>query len=524
MASGDRLSAACVDMLRSEIGRCVTLCNHPVLSPGYIPSRLLFIGTEDVGDNQLRLETREQVHEKANLSGTESTRYAALSYCWGSPDDAERQCKTKTHSLGAWHGCIPDRYLSPVVRDAVRLTRSLKICYLWVDALCIIQDDMDDWQRESPLMGSVYSNAYFTIMVLNSATCQQGFLTAGGPGEHVPPSNDGELPSSADGKLLADWKAAAWTSRGWTFQEEKLSTRAIYVGPERMYFACTNWIAAEDSPEERALVKEKSVPHMVKKASTSERGIRSLMNYWELNMLPQYSNRSFTRPQDKLQAIASVAKCIGDHIGYDYAAGLWVQRMHIQLLWHCRPAHARLADLIGDLRPGGPGFIAPSWSWARFGTVRELSFRFSAWKGGRKEQRGLKREAQLDVPVIENIGADRYVQVQKGSLRMQTKVMRLNELIVGSGALPEDAEKFRYDWSESGNEQESLFRAKLELVVIGSNTGNGTAEKQLYGIVAYPADDATGTYFRVGIFECPVQHQSRFEGVKSMESRTITII
>jgi len=522
MASGDRLSAACVDMLRSEIGRCVALCNHPVLCQGYIPSRLLFVGTEDGGENQVRLESREQVREKANFSGTESTRYAALSYCWGSPDDVERQCKTETHSLGAWHGGIPDRYLSPVVRDAVRLTRSLNICYLWVDALCIIQDDMDDWQRESPLMGPVYSNAYFTIMVLNSSTCQQGFLTAR-PGEHVPPSNDGGLPSSADGKLLADWRAAAWTSRGWTFQEEKLSTRAIYVGPERMYFVCTNWIAAEDSPEERALVKEKSVLHMVKKASASERGIRSLMSYWELNMVPQYSNREFTRPQDKLQAIASVAKCIGDHIGYDYAAGLWVQRMHIQLLWHCKPAHARLADLIGDLRPEGPGFIAPSWSWARFGTVRELKFQFSAWKEGRKQQRGLKLEAQLDVPVIENIGTDRYVQVQRGSLQLQTKVMRLDES--GSGALPEDPGKFCYDWSgNEQDEQESHFRAKLKLVVIGSNMGNGTAEEQLYGIVAYPADAATGTYFRVGIFECPAQPGSRFEEVKSMESRTITII
>ena len=148
---------------------------------------------------------------------------------------------------------------------------------------------------------------------------------------------------------------------------------------------------------------------------------------------------------------------------------------------------------------------------------------FSAWKEGRKQQRGLKLEAQLDVPVIENIGTDRYVQVQKGSLQRQTKVMRLDES--GSGALPEDPGKFRYDWSgNEQDEQESLFRAKLKLVVIGSNMGNGTAEEQLYGIVAYPADAATGTYFRVGIFECPVQPGNRFEEIKSMESRTITII
>jgi hypothetical protein len=61
MASGDRLSAECVAMLRSEIERYVQICKHPVPSPGYIPSRLLFVRTEDGDENQLRLESREEV-------------------------------------------------------------------------------------------------------------------------------------------------------------------------------------------------------------------------------------------------------------------------------------------------------------------------------------------------------------------------------------------------------------------------------------------------------------------------------
>ncbi|KAK4462916.1 heterokaryon incompatibility protein-domain-containing protein, partial [Cladorrhinum samala] len=327
-------------MLRSEIERCVRTCNHPVLSQGYIPSRLLFIGTEGGGENQVRLESREEVRAKAgaaDLGGTEGpTRYAALSYCWGSPDDAKKQCKTELHSLRAWRdGGIPDRCLSPVVRDAVALTRSLDVRYLWVDALCIIQDDVDDWQRESPLMGPVYSNAHFTIMLLNSSTCQQGFLTRRSSGDEALLPSGQAASGGPNDKLVADWSAAAWSGRGWTFQEEKLSTRHVYVGPSRMYFACNSGVVAEDGPE-RGRVKEKSVLHMLKKASespASERGIRSLMRFWEVNMVRQFSNREFTRPQDKLQAIASVAKCIGDHTGYDYAAGLWVPRMHIELAW-----------------------------------------------------------------------------------------------------------------------------------------------------------------------------------------------
>ena len=513
IASGDRLSAENVDMLRSEIERCVRTCSHPVLAPGYIPSRLLFIGTDDGGENQLRLENREDVIAKANLAGTEPTGYAALSYCWGSPDDAEKQCKTEWRSLRAWRGGIPDRYLSPVVRDAVILTRRLNICYLWVDALCIIQDDFDDWQRESPLMGPVYSNAHFTIMLLNSSTCQQGFLTRRPSGDEEP--SGGQAPSGPEYKLHVDWRAAAWTCRGWTFQEEKLSTRHVYVGPSRMYFCCNSGVTAEDSPE-RGSVSEKSVLHMLKKASASGRGIRSLMRFWEVNMVPQFSNREFSRPQDKLQAIASVAKCIGDHTGYDYAAGLWVPRIHIELIWHYRPTHARLQDLIEELHTDGSTFIAPSWSWARFGTVRGLRFLFSAWK----QQRRLKLEARLETPVIETIGTDLYGQVRKGSLQLQTKVLRLPPGHDMSGrAWPEGQETFLLDWSM--HEENSVSAAKLELIVIGSDVGSGTTGKRLYGIVAYPAYTASGTYYRVGIFE---RHVDRFQEFDSMEPRVITII
>lgn len=50
--------------------------------------------------------------------------------------------------------------------DAIEISRALKIPYLWIDALCIIQPedgDMEDWQREFPLMGKIYQNSVLTI-------------------------------------------------------------------------------------------------------------------------------------------------------------------------------------------------------------------------------------------------------------------------------------------------------------------------------------------------------------------------
>lgn len=194
--------------------------------------------------------------------------------------------------------------------------------------------------------------------------------------------------------------------------------------------------------------------------------------------------------------------------------------MHIELAWQYRPAHARLQDLIQELHPDGPSFIAPPWSWARFGTVPGLDFLFPEWK----QQRHLTLEARLEAPVIETIGTDRYGQVRKGSLRLQTKVLRpppAHEMSV-SRAWPEGPKVFLHDWSMT--EEESIFNAKLELIVIGSIVVSETAGKRLYGIIAYPADTARGTYYRVGIFQHYGYPESHFQEFENMEPRIITII
>jgi hypothetical protein len=43
------------------------------------------------------------------------------------------------------------------------ITRELEIEYLRIDSLCIIQDDVQDWEVESAIMADVYSKSYLTI-------------------------------------------------------------------------------------------------------------------------------------------------------------------------------------------------------------------------------------------------------------------------------------------------------------------------------------------------------------------------
>jgi Heterokaryon incompatibility protein (HET) len=88
-------------------------------------------------------------------------------------------CSTTTRENLATHkDQIPFERLPRTIKDAITITRDLSIQFLWVDALCIVQDSLDgeDWQRESAKMGNIYGNAYVTIAAEISENCTDGFL------------------------------------------------------------------------------------------------------------------------------------------------------------------------------------------------------------------------------------------------------------------------------------------------------------------------------------------------------------
>lgn len=86
-------------------------------------------------------------------------RYVALSHCWRESGPLA----TKVSTLGERLNMIDVRKLSPTLRDAIALTRYMRIPYLWIDSVCIIQDSKEHWEEESAKMGSYYGNALFTI-------------------------------------------------------------------------------------------------------------------------------------------------------------------------------------------------------------------------------------------------------------------------------------------------------------------------------------------------------------------------
>jgi hypothetical protein len=111
-----------------------------------IPSRLIFIGD---GVPRLLLSTE--------ISGT--PRYATLSHCWGK----EEHQTLKRDTMKVFQECIPVEALPKTFKDAIYAAIELGLEYIWIDSLCIVQDDIDDWKMESVKMSSVYGNSTISL-------------------------------------------------------------------------------------------------------------------------------------------------------------------------------------------------------------------------------------------------------------------------------------------------------------------------------------------------------------------------
>lgn len=113
---------------------------------GMSPSRLLYIG-----ENVVRLSLQnEHPHH---------TSYSTLSHCWGRSDIL----KLTTATFKEFQRSIPLKRLCKTLLEAIAVTRTFGFKYLWVDSLCIVQEENDDWIEESALMSTVYGGSELNI-------------------------------------------------------------------------------------------------------------------------------------------------------------------------------------------------------------------------------------------------------------------------------------------------------------------------------------------------------------------------
>ena len=171
--------------------------------------------------------------------------------------------KTAQISLESRRKGIAISEMPVVFQEAILVCQRLSIRYLWIDALCIIQDDKTDWEQEASQVGRLYENAVITIVPLPSHAHREQFLQRpqqtfivpfhstiqpGIQGEiylrHIPRIFFGNDCYQPDLEISEKFDSR-WDGRGWTYQEDTLSTRSLYFGQSRLFYRCRHWFRSE---------------------------------------------------------------------------------------------------------------------------------------------------------------------------------------------------------------------------------------------------------------------------------------
>ncbi|KAK9424293.1 hypothetical protein SUNI508_13746 [Seiridium unicorne] len=202
-----------------------------------MPTRVIDVGS--TLHPRLRLvETRTSLKEK----------YIALSHCWGKLTEDQKFCAEKANMAQIKHDIDYTR-LPKTFKDAVRCTRELGIQYLWIDSICIIQDDKKDWQAESQKMETVFSSAYCTIAASSSQSSIDGIFKADRKPRacvtHVSPENNTLYLCNTIDNFQEDVEQSILNTRGWVFQERALSRRTIHFTSTQVYWECGRGVRCE---------------------------------------------------------------------------------------------------------------------------------------------------------------------------------------------------------------------------------------------------------------------------------------
>jgi hypothetical protein len=332
--------------------------------------------------------------------------YISLSHCWGGMQPIQLTTRTEASLKSG----INVDVLPKTFREAILVCKMVGVKRLWIDSLCIFQDDLSDWTSEALTMSDVYSNAVCNIAATDAPNGSVGlnfdrhplaiqpfWVEAKWQNEDLQQPHTGQkylvFPPSSWTKELTD---GALNRRAWVAQERILSKRVMHFTSSQVFWECLENQSSEVfadslpswthglSPNSQILKKDICQDT---KAQTKEQQL-DIYTGWQW-FLCTYSECQLSVESDKLVAISGIAKKISDLTGDKLIYGLWKSRFLEDLLW-----------TVCD-RPSADGYScewrAPTWSWASTNCQVAPSTMFIPEVGSRRSKVTIEK---LDVDAI----------------------------------------------------------------------------------------------------------------------------
>ncbi|KAK3109983.1 hypothetical protein LTR53_016199 [Teratosphaeriaceae sp. CCFEE 6253] len=325
--------------------------------------------------------------------------YVALSHCWGTPGTVPKTLQATRAQYGVE---IPTSVLTKTFRDAIQVTADLGYKYIWIDSLCIVQNNDDDWAAEAAKMGDIYAGAALVLAAASATdgsgglfhTREGGYETTLGDFdsaeivvrtmidhefcEYLIPEVSSEQPHYSE---RPGPEVCPLMYRKWCFQERLLSRRIVHFTKSELVWECRTEAFCEcgrpnpqgsgESGSDRMSSDKIGFAPGLSGRSTRSGGqtgnvgrLSSVdddrwvyVQEWR-KLVKQYSKARLSYPTDILPAISGVARMFdGKGLG-KYLAGIWEVGIEVQLCWRL----GRPYEEPEFQRPST--FCAPSWSWA----------------------------------------------------------------------------------------------------------------------------------------------------------------
>ncbi|OBT61192.1 hypothetical protein VE03_08685 [Pseudogymnoascus sp. 23342-1-I1] len=299
--------------------------------------------------------------------------FVALSYVWGRVKMYKTLKKTipdlmKPGSLSKNFNLFPT-----TIQDAIILTRQLDYRYLWVDSICILQDDDLDKATQVQHMDAIFTRASFVIIAAGGDDANAGLSGMnGGPRDvtqHTATYSDELTLLSLKPNRENDLRASIWNSRCWTYQEYVLSRRSLVFMEDSVHFRCGHvcgwtedinklWHDFYLSASELTIVPSRGEEAPTVTLEVTE--TLGIAHYHYFRMINEYTLRDMTYPSDRLSGFQGILNFYNMKCGPVFIWGMWTEDMLIHsLLWQ---PQQELARIPLDRKTNAP--LYPTWSWA----------------------------------------------------------------------------------------------------------------------------------------------------------------